>query len=438
MDNNYSDEVSLRDLYLIFRQGFVLIVVVALLAGAAAFLYASIQPDRFEAQATVLVTPTPERRVDDAGSAIIQRTNVNYATYESLAFSQRVLDRTARAAGIPADELENFTERLELSNLVDGQSGSSQLIIGHSAAADSATEAAEIANIWSRTTIEAVTNTMQAILEPIVENNTATVDELAGNLAALEEEWRVFQDRNHAALLEAELASFTSRNTAAGERLDSIERDLAANRARQQALAEALSAVGAQLGSAIEADGDTMAELLESRSLLTPQAAAELRAFMQTAGTDVQLVQLLLGLELQALLGEAAALNANREATISQQAEYAAAAAERRAEIAALTQERTELERRLRIAENVYTNALDLEPILSYVSDVLASNVRMLDEAAEPVQPASGGRLLITVIAAVVGGLLATVFVFLRAAVMPEPEEARPPRGRVQSENAAV
>src|SRR5690625_5800476 len=119
LDNNYSDEVSLRDLYLIFRQGFVLIVVVALLAGAAAFLYASIQPDRFEEQATVLVTPTPERRVDDAGSAIIQRTNVNYATYESLAFSQRVLDRTARAAGIPADELDDFTERLELSNLVE-------------------------------------------------------------------------------------------------------------------------------------------------------------------------------------------------------------------------------------------------------------------------------------------------------------------------------
>src|SRR5690625_5764784 len=89
LDNNYSDEVSLRDLYLIFRQGFVLIVVVALLAGAAAFLYASIQPDRYEAQATVLVTPTPERRGDDAGSAIIQRTKLNYAPYQTLPFRRR-------------------------------------------------------------------------------------------------------------------------------------------------------------------------------------------------------------------------------------------------------------------------------------------------------------------------------------------------------------
>lgn len=427
MENNYADEVSLRDLYLIFKQGFLLIVIVALLAGAGAFLYATLQPASYEAQATVLVTPTPERRGDDAGAAIIQRTNVNYATYESLAFSQRVLDRTAAEAGIPSAELDRFADRLELSNLVDsGQSGS-QLIIGHSASAADAESAAALANIWSNTTIEAVTQTMKAILEPIIANNTSTVTELAGNLESLEEEWRAFQDRNDTALLEAELNSFTSRNAAAGERLDTIERDLAANSARQQALAEALSAVGTELGSQLEADGDALSTLLESRALLSPQAAGELRAFMQTAGSDVQLVELLLGLELQSRLGEAAALDANRQATISQQAEYAAAAAERRAQIAVLAQERTELERRLRIAESVYSNALDLEPVLSYVSDVLESNVRMLDAAAEPLQPASGGRLLITVIALVVGGLLATVFVFLRAAVMPVPEPVRKP-----------
>ncbi len=421
MENTYADEVSLRDLYLIFKKGFWLIVIVALLAGAAAFLYATLQPASYEAQATVLVTPTPERRGDDAGAQIMQRTNVNYATYESLAFSQRVLDRTAMEAGVTGDELDRFTNRLELTSLVGSGQNSSQLIVGHTASGDSPEAAAELANIWSRTTIAAVTETMQAILEPIIDNNTATVTELADNLAALEEEWRLFQDRNDTALLEAELNSFTNRNTQAGERLDTIERDLSQYLARQQALAAALGATGAE-GSALDADGDTLTTLLESRELLTPRAANELNAFLQTAGTDVQLVQLLLGLELQTRLGDAAAMEANREATIAQQAEYAAAAAERRAQIAVLTQERTELERRLRIAESVYTNALDLEPVLSYVSDVLDSNVRMLDAAAEPLQPASGGRLLITLIAAVVGGLLATVFVFLRAAVMPAPE----------------
>ena len=180
-------------------------------------------------------------------------------------------------------------------------------------------------------------------------------------------------------------------------------------------------------GSDLDADADAVTALLESRGLLSNQAAAELNAFMQDAGTDSQLVQLLLGLELQSLVGQAAGIQANIDATERQRAEYAAAAAERRAAIAELAQERTELERDLRVAEGLYTNSLNLEPVLTYVSDVLETNVRVLDEASVPMSPASGGRLLITVIAFVVGGLLATVFVFLRAAVMPEPTPVRRP-----------
>ncbi|HLR47003.1 MAG TPA: GNVR domain-containing protein, partial [Deinococcales bacterium] len=67
--------------------------------------------------------------------------------------------------------------------------------------------------------------------------------------------------------------------------------------------------------------------------------------------------------------------------------------------------------------------ALELEPVLSYISEVLETNVRVLDDAVEPRLPAAAGRLLITLIALVVGGLLATIFVFLRAAVQPDPAE---------------
>ena len=38
------DEISLRELYLIFRAGFLAIVLAALVAGAAAFLYLSTMP----------------------------------------------------------------------------------------------------------------------------------------------------------------------------------------------------------------------------------------------------------------------------------------------------------------------------------------------------------------------------------------------------------
>lgn len=421
MSTEYADEVSLRDLYLIFRRGFWLIVAVTVLAGAGAFLFATLSPDTYEAQATVLVTPTPERQGDSAGTAIIQRTNVNYATYESLAFSRRVLDNTAMAAGIPSDERDSFPEQLELENLVTSTTAGSQLIIGHTASAASAAEAADLANIWTDVTVQAVTETMQAILEPIVVNNTQTVSQLSDDLSELEAEWRLFQDRNDTALLEAELSSFTSRNAAASENLDSLERSLLSNQARQDALAEALSSVSDVTGSDLEADGVALSSLLESRGLLSSQAASELRAFMQDSGTDSELVQLLLGLELQSLVSDAAGIEATREATEAQRALYSAEAAERRSAIAELEQERTELQRELRVAETIYTNSLNLEPVLTYVSDVLDTNVRLLDEASVPLNPASSGRLLTTLIAAVVGGLLATVFVFLRAAVMPDP-----------------
>lgn len=422
--NEYNDEVSLRDLYLIFRQGFWLIVLVALIAGAGAFLFASLRPDVFEAEATVLVTPTPERRIDGAGSTIIDRTNVDYLTYSSLAFTEPVLNRTMREAGVPLDEYDRFRERLTVSNLAGtAASTSGQIIVRHTATAESGEAAAELANIWAANTIQAVTGTMRAILEPIIINNEQTVSELGDGLRTLEDQWRELRDRDDTALLEAELNSFTARNAGASERLDSIQRDLAANLARQAALTEVLSAAG-EVGQELDTDAGSVLALLESRELLSPGAANELRAFMQTGGTDTQLVRLLLGLELQSLTGAAAALEAQRTTTEEQLAEYAASAAERRIAIATLAQERTELERQLRIAETLYTNSLDLEPTLRYVNEMLDTNVQMLDPAAAPQEPSSGGRLMITLIAAVVGGLLATVFVFLRAAVMPAPEPA--------------
>ncbi len=415
----YADEVSLRDLYLIFRRGLPLIIVIAVLAGAATFLYLTFQPERFESQATVLVTPTPERSGEDVGSAIMQRTNVSYSTYESVAYSQRVLDATFVEFGGDADEAASFRDRLSLANLVGATQPGTQLIVGHTASARGAAEAAELANVWSGHTVKAVTETMQAILDPIVRNNQETAGELAGNLAALEEEWRAFQDRNDTGLLEAELSAFTTRNAQASERLDTIARDLASNAARISALTESLTTLRETEGAALDESGEALTTLLESRDLLSGAAAGELQAFMQTAGTDTRLVELLLGLELQSLVAESAALSASRDATEAQLAEYGAAAAERRTTIATLSQERTELERRLRIAETLYTGSLDLQPVLSYISDVLPTNVRILDAAAPPLRSASGGRAMPSVIALVVGGLLASVFVFLRAAVMP-------------------
>lgn len=428
--NDYSDEVSLRDLYLIFRRGFPLIVAVALVAGAAAFLYATLQPDKYEALATVLVTATPERQGDSSGSSIIQRTNVGFPTYESIAFSRRVMDATLQATGLEVDDYDSLRKMLELENLVPSTQTSSQFIAGHTARVGDAAEAARLANAWTDETILAVNAAMRSILDPIVANNAMNVAELEADLQIAEEEWQAFQDRNETALLEAELTSFTNRNAQASERLDTLARDISAGIAQQEALTAALGRLDPEAADGLAADTDAVTALLESRELLAPGAAQELRAFMRDNRTDVQLVRLLLGLELQSLVSRQASLEANRETTKQQQAEYAEEAAARRSAIAALAKERSELDRRLRIAESLYLSALELEPVLSYVSEVLDTNVRVLDDAVEPLRPAPAGRLLTTLIAVVVAGLLATVFVFLRAAVMPAPAAAPAVRPR--------
>jgi uncharacterized protein involved in exopolysaccharide biosynthesis len=166
--------------------------------------------------------------------------------------------------------------------------------------------------------------------------------------------------------------------------------------------------------------------LLGSRGLLSPEASAELTAFLRGATGDRQLIGLLLGLELQQQTGDIAALLAQRDATTQQLAGYEGQAQLLRRQISELTRERTEFERDLRLLSARYEEALALVPTLDYVHRMIPSNSSVLDVAVMPHEPLPSRRMLVTVIAALVAGLLATVFVFLREAVRVEPPTRAP------------
>jgi uncharacterized protein involved in exopolysaccharide biosynthesis len=51
------DEISLRDVYLIFRRGLPLIFISSLAAGVLAFIISSFLPSVYEAETTVLISP---------------------------------------------------------------------------------------------------------------------------------------------------------------------------------------------------------------------------------------------------------------------------------------------------------------------------------------------------------------------------------------------
>jgi uncharacterized protein involved in exopolysaccharide biosynthesis len=425
--NEYNDEISLRDLYLILRRGLPLIALLTVIAAAAAFVVISLQPSSFEASATVLVTPTPVRTQDAAGVSFIQRTDVPFETYEALAYSRPVLQAVIDQAGLAETDAASLRKRVSVTRLVGPQRADqpAQLIISHTVTSTDAAGAAQLTNLWAEQTINSVQDTMLAILAPARNGAGQELAELGGELTALELAWEEFQGRDNRTLLEAQLASLAKRSAESRESLDKVDRDLAAAQARQSALAEALGQQDPARADGVVDSRSTLA-LLSSRGLLSPEASAELTAFLQGAAGDRQLIGLLLGLELQQQTGDIAALLAERDATTEQLAGYEGQAQVLRTRISELARTRTELERDLRLLSARYEEALSLVPTLDYVHRMIPSNSGVLDAAVTPGEPLPSRRLLVTVIAALVAGLLALVFVFLREAVRPEPAAAAP------------
>lgn len=423
--NEYNDEISLRDLYLILRRGLPLIVLITVLAAAAAFVIISLQPENYEASTTVLVTPTPVRAQDSAGVGFIQRADLSFATYEALAYSRPVLQGVIDRAGLTDTDVTAFRKRASVASLVGSQrpEQAAQLIISHTLSAADAQQAANLTNLWAELTIQSVQDTMLAILEPSRSGASVELTELGTQLVTLELAWEQFQARDNRTLLEAQLTSLAKRSAESGESLELIDRNLAAAQARQAALADALAQQDAAAVDP-ELDPASTLALLGSRGLVSAEASAELTAFLRGATGDQQLIGLLLGLELQQQTGNIAALLAERDATTAQLASYEDQAQLLRSQISELTRERTEAERELRLLSVRYEEAAALVPTLDYVHRMIPSNSGVLDVAVPPNGPISSRRMLVTVIAALVAGLLALVFVFLREAVRPEPAAA--------------
>ena len=381
----YADEISLRDLYLILRGGLPLVIGLALAAGLAAFVVSSLLPEVYEAQATTLVTPPPVRVSESGALSFEPNITVSFESYETLAESQPVLDGAVGAvpeAGLTASGLRGAgsVERL----LGPQQNATAPLSVTHAVRSTDPRVAAALANAWAEETLETVRTSLLATLGPA---ERATNDELAALRARLEEAeeaLEAFDGRDTSPVLEEEITRLTEAVSDAEGELVPLP-GLAESPA-----ADLLGAPKLNLAQEIAANEALLASLRAGGG--------------QDAGTAFRAAQLDALRRRRALLAEQ--LEGYRR-------DFGAA----QAELAALTRERATLERELENARTAYQNVAALQPTIAYVAQLAPSGARVLSEAGAPTEPVGPRRGLNTALAALLGGVLGLLFVFLREAV---------------------
>lgn len=426
MSDTY-DEISLRDLYLIVKRGLPLILAITLLSALAAFLFVTLRTERFQAETTVLINPTPVRVQSGGTLALDQRNDMSWETYQTIAYSRAVLeDAIARIDGadITVAQLRGSGN---LTRLVGPQRPDqvAPLTISHAFIHTDQQVAASAADAWAAATVETVGASMIASLETVRSATDQQLDNLEERLSGLEERWLSFQSRDESTLIEARLLGLGERIPETEAAVEQAARDLAAARGAGQALASLQEQSGARNG----ADPQAAVALLAGHELLPPETVAELTAALRDSGAaDAELVTLVRQVELQRLTAEQAGLTAQRDAGQAQLEQMRELGQELRERQAGLVLERNRLQQQLDTARDAHADLAGLQPVIEYIHQLAPTNSRILNSASIPTDPVGPRRLLVTALAAVVGGMLALLYVFLRAAVSePAAAPAREP-----------
>lgn len=306
----YGDEVSLRELYLTFRSGLPLIVVVALLCAVAAFVVMSLRLDNYTATATVNVIPPLVGTDSLSGLELSVTAGMDPQSYEAIAYGRELLDEVGEQVGLDGAEVHSL---VSLAVRQAPSQARGHLVVDHRAVVggeEGASVADDLADAWARATVAAVAGALSSHLEGAVETVSEEIRDRRDAFQAASDAWAEF-----------------------------LANDVRASLARELTTLEIASG-----GS-------------EGR-------AAEVRA----------------------RLGELEATAAT-------------------------------LERELSTASLVYYRVAPTGPALELQRDLVAGSVFVAIPASSPVIAAAASRTAITLAAAAIGALAATVLVFLRAAV---------------------
>lgn len=310
------DEISLRDLYLIFKKGLLFILAAALLAGLATYLYFSAQDPVYEAESTTVITPPPVSGVQGRENiSFTQSVLVTFESYQTLAFSRPVLEATA--AQFPEGDVSagGLRGAGRLEQLIGPQRPGevAPLSVSHLVRHTDPAMSAALTNAWTEATLETIRNSLLAGLNPVDAATSGELHILEARLAEVENAWRAFGEEDEGGILSARLEGLTVQFTTGEARLNELARELAVAEARHDVLASQLEEELTRTTSSDPTSDAFLAglSLTEAHDYVSRQAAAAARQRQEARqaldGFDRANLLPLLRAELRSLTGESAA-----------------------------------------------------------------------------------------------------------------------------------
>lgn len=421
------DEISLRELYLIFRAGFLAIVLAALVAGAAAFLYLSTKPVLYEATATVQINvPVPNTTTEEA-AWLLTPAGLDWNSYQALAFRPRVLGPAFGLNEADAEALLEIRERLELEEINPAAQARGLLTVTHIATAPTAEEAAAAANDWAGTAVSVATEIMSETVNTNAEASLREIAQREADLRRAREELTAFAQEDDRAVLTSLLNVEQQLQRDALVRQAQLQNLQATARAKRDMLQAVLDSRTGASNQPLAAQLEALVASGALDSATATQLEGSLAQLPASAGSSGQdLMLLVTRTQLESLTSDLAGYVAEQALLTERLGRADAEITRLRTELAQVELAANELDMQLVQAKESFDNVAGLVPLIRLQQSAISSAARVIVPAAPPLEPMPRGRLTITLAAAVVAGLLATLVVFLRAAIRePDPPTER-------------
>lgn len=406
-----SDEVTLRDLYLVFKRGLPLILLASLLAAALVYLYSARQDPVYEAESTTVITPPPLSVQSEDSISFLPPGTVSFEAYETLALSRPVFE--GALARLP--ELDMSVSALRGASHLERLLGPQRpdqvapLSMSHRVRHSDPEASAALSNAWAESTLATIRASLLAGLDPV---DAATGEEIATLRARLDEAeaaWEGFQERHTVLLLETRLERLTTAIAEAELGLVTLPESAAPSLSWQ------LGGVGwrqltpqLSLGAEIAATRAQLEQLQEEGEEAGEETGGE-------AGRETTV---------RALQARLAGLEARRELLPQQLEGYYQELEATRAELARVTRQRDALQRDRDNARAAYQTIVQLQPTIAYVTQLAPLSARVLSEASVPESTVGPRPLMNAVLALLAVAALATLAIFLREAVAGPPAAA--------------
>ncbi len=431
------DEISLRELYLIFKGGLRWILGASVAVAVIAFAVMHLLPQRYQATATVRVAPLQvqgqtlqngqiQKDMIDVNSV----TQIGFDAYRTVALSHGVLASAVKATPATAPDYgpKQLAENATVTKVSGG--GSDPLIVSQEVTATSPERAAALANAWAKASADAARASIGNALGGVRTTMNAQLGSLSTALDQAEAQWATFQKQDERSSLQAQLDSLNTRTTTAQEKLDELDRNIATSKAQQALLQAVVDARSLGKPAALAAQ----MQALSDQGVLSPDLAQQLSAAIasvpSTVGASGQdLATLVARAQLQQQTADLAGYVAER-ATVGQQLDgFSKQASELRTTLATQQQTAQRLQRQLDSATQAYDKVSQTAPLIDIADKLVPSMAGVFNAASVPEQPLSRRSVVVTVVAFVLTFFAMVLFVFLRAAVAEDPAAEQPPRG---------